>query len=83
MEKVTRQKDHQAGVGGGCSVPLHSVIVAMGGKSLVCLMRFQGVIAFCLGFFHSCCMGPGGGGGAQGGTAKVEQVYEIQGADVC
>lgn len=58
--KVTRQKDHQAGAcGGEGSDPLHSVLVALGGKRLVCMAGFWGV-AFCGGFFHGCCMGPGG-----------------------
>lgn len=56
--KVTRQKDHQAGVGGGGAVPFHSGLLAMSGKSLVCMTGFQGAIAFCLGFFHCCCNGP-------------------------
>lgn len=75
MGKVTRQKDHQAGVDGGCSVPFHSGLVAMGGKSLVCMTGFQGAIAFCLGFFHCCCNGP------WRATTKVELIDEIHGAE--
>lgn len=65
--KVTEQKDHQAGEGGGGSVPLHSVLVAMGGKSLVCMTGFQGVMTFCLGSFRGW----------------IECLYEIRGAGEC
>lgn len=37
-------------MGRGCSVPLHSALVAMGGKSLVCMTGFQGAIAFLFRF---------------------------------
>lgn len=62
----TKRPPGRGGWGGG-SVPLHSVLVAMGGKSLVCMTGFQGVMTFCLGFFRGW----------------IECLYEIRGAGEC
>lgn len=68
--KVTRQKDHQAGVGRGGSVPLHSVLVALGGKRLVCMAGFWGG-GFLWRFLPRLLNGP------WRATTKIEPMNEI------